>query len=298
MNLSNTDILRAHGQALIDLLNEANILAEKHQDTKSIIDDRRLVEILTKDPLSLYSPDETEFDRVHQILSDYEDDARKYHEISLDESLNPVGIEDLIVKVCYKMELSQRGEGPGKNITIGVHPLTIRVTALMYADMRKANSDDCLGPNWLQPSIEIENQKEKSQLFFNKIIHDLPGFAMNTYTAKNSNGDKTSEIGLFNKYNEFSFQLRIKLPNTSYNSPSSIVITDDGLIIPKCPESYLASKIGSRIENLFEHDLIKGLGLTVDSYHQLDDFSCVKFGKTSLEDIKIEKSPEDWLLKI
>lgn len=299
VNLSNVEIIRAHGQSIIDLLDEAKLLAEKYQNSNDIKNDKRLIEILTKDPISLYSPDETKFEEIHEILSSYENDARKYYEISLDDSLNPVGIEDQIVKFCYKLEILQRGERPGGNITMGVHPIAIRVTALMHEDLTKRNEEGwSLNPDWLRQPLKLERQKEKSQLLFNKIIHDLPGYTMNTYAAKKSNGETTSRIGIFNKYNEFKFHLTIELSDEIQKSPNNIVITDEGIVIPKAPDAYLASKIGEPVESIIDYDFLKGMDLTVENYHQLDDFSHIKFNKTSLEGIVIENAPEDWFLKI
>lgn len=307
MNLTIVDIVKAHGERVTDACSAAHERLMSMDQNRIVMDEQSFVDSIVNDeevdiPISVVEEDITVGDitaAIAERISEAEEnlamvqDGRTYTD------------EEWFLISCWKIELARRGET--NPVTMGARPIALRTLALLQAERKLQDIPDHEvsmkpRPKWADALRNIRDEAEMAQTFIAEVVPNITQTSMkgdstmHQFVTPEAVEGHPRDVMLEFAPGQIIAVLTIILSYNDESQEADVAVIDDNCLMMDriMPETILSASIGKPLETIFDHEIVRGLGLIIDGYKLEDEQVTITFQAPNATPLIMQDAPTNW----
>lgn len=316
MNLTIHEMITAHAARIADACNQAHERLMCLDQDRQVPDEQVFLDSVLGDkgvdiPVSVI--DETI--RISDITAEVADRLREVETAIMTTGNGATHCDQAWVAVsCWKLEMARRGED--MPVTMGARPVAMRVMAMLMAEREEQNIpmhevEMTLRPRWATGLRRIVDERVGAQEFVETVVPNITHTDSDDTTSLQFDTPRTPGGRIVEPVPGHPYEVTLEFCPGQINAVMTMlmqgdddggdikvaVIDDDTLILPhRLPETALTKAIGEPLETLFAHEIVRGLGLVIESCDQSGEDLVIRFARTAAKGLVVRDFPTNWWL--
>lgn len=307
MNLTIVDIVKAHGKRVANACSDAHERLMSMDQNRIVMDEQTFIDSIINDeeidiPISVVE-EEITVGNIAAAIAERITEAEENLKIVQDG--RTYTDEEWFLLSCWKIELARRGEA--NPITMGARPIALRTLALLQAERKlqdipnhEVNVEP--RPRWADALRTIRDEAEMAQAFITEVVPNI--------TQTSMKGDSTThqfvtpeaieghprDVMLEFAPGQIIAVLTIILSYDDKTQEADVAVIDDNCLMMDqvMPETLLSASIGKPLETIFDHEIVRGLGLIIDGYKLEDEQVTITFQAPNATPLIMRDAPTNW----